>query len=453
MGELDFKSFQTKIDERSLDITVVGLGKMGLPIAMVFAHHGYRITGYDISEELVSQLNSGSTILTSEPGVPERLQESVKQNKFHATTDIAEAVKQADVIITIIPVLDNDLGQQNLDILKSTYRGLAEACSKDVLFIQESTLAPGTSKYELWPILEEISVTKGLNYGLVFAPERTLSGRAIKDIEENYPKLLGGISETGGKIAAALYDTIATKGVIQLSDATTAEAVKTFKGAYRDANIALANQFAIMADRYGVDILEVIDAANTEPFSHIHTPGIGVGGHCIPVYPQFLIYSSRQQGYEPDLLVESRQANDYMVDYAIDSMNKYGDEYEQVLILGLAYRGGVKEFRKSPTLRLLPSLRAIGKEVHVTDPLYTASEIDTLFGEGTGIDFDSLDLGQFDTIFIVTDHEEFKKLDNYRGKQVFDGRYILDQSKIGEGLLLQPGRFRQLDKKIKPLTE
>ncbi|MHA2100272.1 MAG: UDP binding domain-containing protein, partial [Candidatus Kariarchaeaceae archaeon] len=225
-------------------------------------------------------------------------------------------------------------------------------------------------------------------------------------------------------------------------NASTAEAVKIFKGAYRDANIAIANQFAVLADLFNLDILEIIDAANTEPFSHIHKPGIGVGGHCIPVYPKFLITQGKEKGYPPTIFSESRVVNDFMVDYAIQSVKELNDKKQEILIMGIAYRGGVKEIRNSPALRLIPQLREMGIKVKVTDPLYIKEEIDTIFGDGTGIDWNVNLLNKYKLIFITTDHKEFYHLENeFSNHIVYDGRYVIDTDLVEHSKILQPGRL------------
>ncbi|MDH5404642.1 MAG: nucleotide sugar dehydrogenase, partial [Candidatus Heimdallarchaeota archaeon] len=311
-----------KFSSKDINITVVGLGKMGLPIAMVFTHAGYTVKGLDISETLVEQLNQGQTLLTEEPFVVQRLKQAITGKIFSATTNVSDAVSNADFIIFIIPVLTTDTGEANIEILQKTYSKINNFTPSGCIYIQESTLPPLTTKNKLKPILEQNDKVSGKDFGLVFSPERTFSGRAIQDIEDNYPKLIGGDTPNAANIASKLYTSVCKKGTIILSNSTTAEAVKTFKGAYRDANIAIANELAILADYYSVDILEVINAANTEPFSHIHTPGMGVGGHCIPVYPQFLIAEGKKYGYSADVLSNSRIRNNYMVYYALEQLEK-----------------------------------------------------------------------------------------------------------------------------------
>ncbi len=431
------------VKNRKLKVTIVGLGKMGLPLATVFTNSGFMVSGLDISINLVNQLNQGQSDLFNEPYTNSRLKEAVENKLFKAYTDIREAVHDSTYIIIIIPVIIDDQGQADLRSLLETYSNLIEHAPPGVIFIQESTLPPGTTSGLIKDKLEENGKKSGIDFGLAFAPERTFSGRVIDDIELNYPKIIGGDTTNAANAVRILYNEVCKKGVIQLSSAIAAEAVKTFKGAYRDANIAIANQLAILADLYKIDILEVINAANTEPFSHIHQPGIGVGGHCIPVYPHFLISEGKRRGYDADIFDRSRKTNDGMVNYAISAVEKSIENWNiSILVMGLAYRGGVKEQRYSPCLRLVPALRSKGASVIITDPLFSDIEIDEIFGSNSGENWDIGIVDNYDVIFIVTDHQEFKNIESHiDAKIVFDGRYVLDREKSERFVLLQPGRL------------
>ena len=448
---LPLSEAKEKIQSKNVTVTVVGLGKMGLPLTTVFTNAGFTVQGLDINEETVAMLNEGKTFI-DEPHVPERLKDAVEKGRFKATTNIKEAVENTDFIVIIIPVLIDDHGNADLKGLLQTYENLSKHIPKGAVFIQESTLPPTTTSKVIVPYLENQGLKLGTDFGVVFAPERTYSGRAIKDIEENYPKIVGGADEKSAELVKALYEQFVVKGVIKVSDATTAEAIKTFKGAYRDANIAIANQLAILADIFGIDILEVRDAANSEPFSHIHLPGIGVGGHCIPVYPHFIIQKGKESDFIPSVFVESRIANDYMVDYALDLIDLITPDWQRnVLVLGLAYRGGVKEHRLSPTLRLFPLAREkqpMGIKVY--DPLYSKEEIERLFGKETAFDADQFEeaLQWASIVIIVTDHQEFKDLNPLKlsNKIVFDGRYVIEPEFAKDFFLIQPGRLGLLER-------
>lgn len=440
---LETSEAKERIVQRKSQLTIIGLGKLGLPLAMVFSNAGFKVKGYDISQETVNMLNQGKALIVDEPYVQERLTIARSNNLFEATTSIRDAVSNSDFIVVIIPVLTDESGNANLTSLIELYTKLEENCEKGVIFIQESTLPPGTTSGVLKTTLEQNQWISGKDFGLVFAPERTFSGRAIDDIEKRYPKIIGGDTENAAVITQVLYEQFCEKGVLKLTNATTAEAVKTFKGAYRDANIAIANQFAILADLYQIDIVEIIEAANTEPFSHIHNPGIGVGGHCIPVYPKFLISQGEEKGYLPNLLSASRSINDEMVDYAINTLSKYSRNWEnEILVMGIAYRGGVKEVRLSPALRLIPQLRSENAKLRVTDPLYSEEEIDKIFGDKSGIKWDRSVIKNFKTLIIVTDHSEFKNLEkDLNNHLIYDGRYVINTNLASNSIVLQPGRL------------
>ncbi len=439
---LSIQDVEDKISKREIKITVVGLGKMGLPLAMVFTNAGFTVSGLDISADLVSQLESGSTSI-QEPMIPERLKQAVDKGLFHPTTNLKDAVSGATFIIMIIPVLTTEDGHADISIMLETYKKINAHAPKGVIFIQESTLPPHTTSGMLKDTLEINGKKSGIDFGLVFAPERTFSGRVIKDIEENYPKILGGDTENAAIASKLLYEQVCIKGVMKLSDATVAEAVKTFKGAYRDVNIAIANELARLADLYDVDILEVINAANSEPFSNIHLPGLGVGGHCIPVYPRFLIAGGKDMEYDANLLKISRGINDDMVEYAISTLNNYIDTWEtDILVLGLAYRGGVKEYRLSPTLRLIPKLQSKGARTVLMDPLFTIDEINSITEDKIGAEWNPYSLSKYPIIIIATDHNEFKNIENhFNASLIYDGRYVIDKNKVGDTILLQPGRL------------
>ena len=431
--------FKKLIIDRNAKITIVGLGKMGLPLCAVFTNQGFTVIGLDNSNKVVENLKS-KKFMIDEPLVADRLSVAIDTQKFIATTDKNEAFLDSDFIIIIIPVLTDDDGFADISGLRTLYQEISSIAKNSPIIIQESTLPPGTTSGPLKEILSQNGRISGEHFGLAFAPERTFSGRAIADIEERYPKIIGADTNNVADIAKILYEQVCQKGVIIVSNPSTAEAVKTFKGAYRDANIAIANELAILADQFGVDIIEIIEAANTEPFSHLHMPGLGVGGHCIPVYPRFLIAQSQKSNHPAQIFPKSRELNDFMVNYCIELLEKEIDLNDKnILVLGLAYRSGVKEIRNTPTLRLVPELRVKGANVVISDPLFEKDEIDKIFGIGSNWDFEINKLTQFDIVIIATDHNLYKNLEpKLENLLVYDGRYVLDPTK---GKIIQPGRL------------
>ncbi len=444
-----------QLTETKITVSVIGLGKMGLPLASIIASNGYKVIGVDINSELVEELNKGK-VPFDEPKVPELLRKALEKNKFKATTNLAEALEEARIIIVIIPTLTDENNQLEKKPLKKLYTDIGKNIHSGTVVIQESTVPPGTTKEFLKPLLEENSGLKvGKDIGLGFAPERTYSGRVVDDIVERYPKIIGAVDgdQVTTKIMKEFYKRIAKKGVIAVKNAITAEAVKVFKGAYRDVNIALANQFAIISEYLNIDVMEAINAANTEPYSHIHIPGIGVGGHCIPVYPYFIIEKAQAYGYVPTLLVEGRKSNDYMVKWAVKRVEdvlagqKTALNEKNVLVLGLAYRGGVKEHRNSPAIRLVKELKNKKANVFLDDPLYSEDEILAIAGVKKPT---KEELNTIDIVFITTDHKEYSKDFNVKAflgvneKKtiiIYDGRYVVNPQKLENNtILLSPGK-------------
>ncbi|USS41017.1 nucleotide sugar dehydrogenase [Thermococcus aggregans] len=264
--------------EGKVTIAVYGLGKMGLPLAAVFAEHGANVIGVDINEKVVEMINNGENHIKEEPGLSELVERNVKAGRLKATTDGVWAAKQTDVMIILVPTLTDDRGNLKLEPVYDVARKIAKGLKKGDIVITEATMPPGTTE-SLVPILEESGLKLG-EFGLAHAPERTMTGTAIRDITGQYPKIVGASDEKTLEAVIGIYETINKKGVIPMSSIKAAEAVKVFEGVYRDVNIALANELALWCEEHGLDALEVFEAANTQPYCHLHMPGAGVGGHC-----------------------------------------------------------------------------------------------------------------------------------------------------------------------------
>ena len=255
-----------------VSIAVFGLGKIGLPLSTIFANKGASVLGVDINEEIVHEINKGRNPIEGEPGLNELVERAVFAHRLKATTDGRYAARKADVMIIAVPTLIDDKKNIDLSAIEDVCGSIAAGLEKGDFVITESTLPPGTTKKVIIPILERSGLKLG-EFGVAHCPERVSSGRAIEDITRAYPKIVGGADEKSTETAKALYSVINERGVIAVSDATTAEAVKVFEGVYRDVNIALANQLAIICEELGIDALEAFKAANTQPFCHIHAPG------------------------------------------------------------------------------------------------------------------------------------------------------------------------------------
>ena len=362
-------------------VSVVGAGKMGTPLAAQFASHGWNVIAVDIDPMVVQTINDGRTHVLDEPLVPELISSARRAGRLRATTDGSKAASQSDVVVLIVPVMLDAVGRPNRSAMDAAVEAIGPTLGAGSLVVFETTLPVGDTRQRYAVRLSELSGL-GLEDGdnglyVAFSPERLYSGSAISNLA-TYPKLVGGVTAASTERAAAFYEAVLDTEIVAMSSAEAAELSKLADTTYRDVNIAFANELAAFADQVGVDVLEVIAAANSQPYSHIHQPGIGVGGHCIPVYPRFLL--DRQPGLE--LVATSRRLNDGQIDVAVALVQDAIGELEEVgvLVLGLTYRHGVNELAYSRGMALAGLLASHGADVRAFDPLLTYEEI-----EGHGI--------------------------------------------------------------------
>jgi nucleotide sugar dehydrogenase len=354
-------------------VTIVGAGKMGLPLAVQFSGHGWDVTAVDVQASVVDSINAGRNHVTEEPGLTEGVASAHAQGRLRATLDGAAAAATADVVVLIVPVMLNDEQQPDYRYMDAAVEAIAPGLHPGSTIIFETTLPVGDTRGRFAPRLAAVSGLRSEeDFFVAFSPERLYSGSALKNLAM-YPKLVGGLGPESGARAAAFYGSVLDAEVVLMSSAEAAEFSKLADTTYRDVNIALANEFARYADRVGVDIQEVIAAANSQPYSHIHQPGLGVGGHCIPVYPHFLL----SRAPEMELVELSRRVNDGQIGLAIRTIQKAlgGLEGVPVLVLGLTYRDGVKELAYSRALPLIERLAFHGAIVSAYDPLLSDAEI------------------------------------------------------------------------------
>jgi nucleotide sugar dehydrogenase len=415
-------------------IAVVALGKIGLPLAVQFADKGHEVVGVDVNAAVVESVNAGTEPFPGEAHLQEKLSAAVSGGRLRATTDYAEAVPQADAVVLVVPLFVDAEGVPDFGWMESATRSLAEHLSPGTLVSYETTLPVGTTRERWKPMLEEVSgLVEGRDFHLVFSPERVLTGRIFADLRQ-YPKLVGGLSEEGARRATEFYEQVLDfderpdlargNGVWDLGSAEAAEMAKLAETTYRDVNIGLANQFARFAGGQGIDVMQVIEACNTQPFSHIHKPGIAVGGHCIPVYPRLYLWN------DPDATVvrAAREANAAMPQYTVGLLaGAYGDlSGATVVVLGAAYRGGVKETAFSGVFPTVQALTEAGATVLVHDPLYSADELRALRLE-------PYELGTpADAAVVQADHAEYRELssDDVPGVKVLvDGRRVTDAAR------------------------
>jgi nucleotide sugar dehydrogenase len=360
-------------------VAVIGLGKIGLPLAAQYAHAGWQVIGVDVLPAVVEMVNAGQVPDEGEPDLAERLAAARAAGRISATVSHADAAREADVVVMIVPLMLSDEEEPDYRHLDAATAAVGRGLQPGTLVIYETTLPVGDTRGRFGPALERSS---GLGLGdpehgflLAFSPERVYSGRVFRDLA-TYPKLVGGVDPASAERAAAFYRAVLPAEVWLLGAAETAEFAKLAETTYRDVNIALANELARYAERAGVDVLEAIRGANSQPFSQIHQPGIGVGGHCIPVYPHFLLSRA------PDLQLPAlaRRVNDGQVGLAVQALQRELGSLEgvPVMVLGLTYREGVRELAYSRAIPLMERLRFHGAEVWAWDPLLAAEEIQRL---------------------------------------------------------------------------
>lgn len=357
-------------------IAVVGLGHIGLPLAVQYASRGHHVLGVDVDDRIVDTLNRGETPHRDEQALIDRVPDLVAAGRLRATTwQAADGFGDAEAVVVIVPVVVD--GDRRIDFapIDAATRDIAARVGSGTLVIYETTLPVGTTRNRFGPMLADGSgLTLDDDLSLAFSPERVLVGRVFLDLRR-YPKIVGGTSPESTRRAAAFYEAVLEEGteVRALANAEAAEMTKLAETTYRDVNIAYANELARYAARHGIDITEVIEAANSQPYSHIHQPGVGVGGHCIPVYPHFLFND------DPDLRLPplAREINEGMGAFTVDVIeDRIGSlDGQPVLMLGVAYRGDVREDAFSSAFRLRDELLAAGARVYGHDPYYDADHL------------------------------------------------------------------------------
>ena len=418
-----------------MKIAVVALGKIGLPLAVQFAKKGHHVIGCDVNQKTVELVNAGTEPFPGEDHLDQYLKEVVASGHLKATTDTTAAVAQADAVVVVVPLFVDHDGIPDFGWMDEATVAIAAGLKPGTLVSYETTLPVGTTRTRFAPALEKGSgLTAGKDFSLIFSPERVLTGRVFADLRK-YPKLVGGIDEKSTAHGIDFYkavldfddrpDLTEPNGVWNLLTAEASEMAKLAETTYRDVNIALANQFAIFAEGANIDIAKVIAASNSQPYSHIHQPGIAVGGHCIPIYPRFYLWNDP----EATVVRSARAANAAMPAHAVSLLKSSMGSLtgKKVVVLGISYRGGVKESAFSGVFATVAALKAEGADVSVHDPMYTDDE-------STKLGFTPHHMGEsVDGVILQADHKEYVALSasDFPGLlAVVDGRRSLDRSRF-----------------------
>ena len=424
-------------------ICVVGLGYIGLPTACTFAQQGVKVTGVDKNPEVIKSLRSGKVHIF-EPGLQSLVEDAIKRNLF----SINEVPVEADAFIIAVPTPFKDGKKADMRYVIAAAEAIVPVLRKGNLVILESTSPPLTTKNIVLPILEKSNLKVGVDFHLAYSPERVLPGQILRELIEN-ARVIGGIDEESAKAGKELYGMF-VKGEIILTDSTTSEMVKLMENTYRDVNIAIANEFARLADRFGVDVWEAIEIANLHPRVKILNPGPGVGGHCISVDPWFFVEAA------PDiakLIYSARRVNDDQPEFVVELLKKNIENLadKNITVLGLAYKPDVDDLRESPAVEI--ALKLIQENFNLT--IYEPYRPEfTLEGAKTANSMEEA-IFEADVLLLLVGHGQFKKLDpniiksKTNAKIIFDTVNVLTKSDWEEnGFII----YRLGDKKEKVLS-
>lgn len=426
--------FLSKIEERKADVCVVGLGQVGLPTALIFADAGFNVTGYDINEKIVHILNQGKSHF-SEPGLDKLLNDCVAKKRFKATADFPKALKESDVVILCVPTPLSSENRPNLDFLENACKTMVKNPLKDKLIVIESSIPPGTTKNLVVPIMKQNKHELNKDFWIVYIPERLAPGYAIEEIAKT-ARIIGAHDQTGAEIARALYKNI-IKNDIFVTDVEVAETSKLVENTFRDVNIAFANELAQICESLKIDVMEVIRVANTHPRVHVHHPGVGVGGPCIPKDPHLLIRPYFGLGIDLKVIPNAREVNESMPHHLVAltdralAQKKKTLRGSNILCLGVTYKGNVSDTRNSPAETVIHTLLKSGAHVFAYDPYSEET-----FGAKKAKDIFE-HLKSMDVIVFLTEHDEFKELDLIELKSrakadviLVDGRRIFNLARI-----------------------
>ncbi|HUK50122.1 MAG TPA: nucleotide sugar dehydrogenase [Terriglobales bacterium] len=403
-----------RIRNGALTIAIVGLGWMGLPTACLYADTGARVIGADMNPKVVERVAKGDPPL-DEPGLPTLLKKSIRSGKLTATTSTEEAAAAADILIIVVPTMIDRQKRADYSAVEDACVSIGKNLKTGSLVIFESTCGPGVTERVVKGTIEKYSgLIAGQGFGLAYSPIRAMGGRALQDMQ-SYSKVVGAIDVRSLEAACAALSVIVKGELIRVRDIRTAELSKLFETIYRDVNIALANEFALLCEELGVDYVETMKAANSQPYSHLHSTGGGVGGHCLPVYPYLLATEAYALDAKLKLVLDGRKINDFMPRHvaklASDGMRVCGRSIKRskVVVLGIGYRPNVKETRFSASLDLINILKKRGARVVVFDPLFNVSELES-FGLASEPTLRKA-VEKADCVILTIADDEFKKMD------------------------------------------
>ena len=399
-----------KIAKRDITVGVVGLGYVGLPLAVEKAKAGFKTIGFDVQEEKVKMVNEGHNYIGDV--VNEDLKELVESGMMKATSDFS-FVKDVDFIAICVPTPLDKHQEPDISYVKSSTEAISKHLSRDTMVVLESTTYPGTTEELLLPILEEGSGLKcGEDFYLGFSPERVDPGNLIYKTK-NTPKVVGAVGKDATEVISAMYREVLEGEIYEVSSPAIAEMEKILENTYRNINIGLVNELAILCNKMGISLWEVIDAAKTKPYGfQAFYPGPGLGGHCIPLDPYYLTWKAREFGFHTSMIENSMIINDKMPEYTVDRAASVLNEHKKalngskVLVLGVAYKNNIDDYRESPALNVIDILKERGAVTDFCDPWIPKYKRNGEWHEGIS-EINADIIKGYDLILVATAHDAY----------------------------------------------
>jgi UDP-N-acetyl-D-glucosamine dehydrogenase len=413
-----------RFNRKDAVIGVVGLGYVGLPLAVEKAKAGYRVIGFDIQQKRVDMVNRGINYIGDV--VDEELANLVETGQLCATADYSD-IARVDAVSICVPTPLDRYQQPDTSYVEESTRQIAKRLHPGMLVVLESTTYPGTTEEVVLPILEESGLKVGRDFYLAFSPERVDPGNKVYKTK-NTPKVVGGITGDCTRMAAALYRNVLEGEVFEVSGPAVAEMEKILENTFRNLNIALANEMSILCNKMGIDYWEVVEAAKTKPYGFMaFYPGPGLGGHCIPIDPYYLTWKAREYKYHTRLIELAGEINNYMPDFVVERIMKMLSRHgkplkgSKVLLLGVAYKRDIDDMRESPAIEILRQLVKQGADVRVNDPHIPSFHLDGQIYESESLSAELLE--EADITVITTDHSAYDyPLIGEKARLIFDTR-------------------------------
>lgn len=403
-----------RIESKNATVCVVGLGYVGIPLSVASGEAGFSVVGVDVDREKVQKINAG--VCYVEDAYSERVLPSlVVAGKIKATASLSEGVASADIVVVCVPTPLDKRDEPDLSYLRSVARGVSRHLSSFKLIIVESTSFPGTTKDVFLPLLERSGKKAVRDFALVYSPERIDYGNSQFGVR-NIPKVVGGLDAESTRMGASFYQAILQAPVVSVGGPSVAEAAKMLENIFRYVNIALVNELAVLHEKLGVDFIDAIGAAATKPFGFMaHYPGPGVGGHCIPKDPFYLVYKAKSAGFSLRLVSAAKSINNQMPIHVVERLGnglrkiRKNPRRATVALWGLAYKGEVRDTRRSPSLDLLKLFRKSRIKVRVYDPYVSKVVVAGVNYESASTALDSVKGA--DALVIVANHKAFRDAD------------------------------------------